>query len=333
MITGNSALVSAWGLWERARYRAEIEKTSVPPPLFVLGIWRSGTTHLHNLLAQDDRFAYCTTYQALYPHTFLSTEHWHAPTLDRVLPATRPMDNMKYGISEPHEDEFALSASGLSFQLSLMAFPRTGAYFRRFLSLRDATPSELAAWKAAYITFLRKLTLKHGRPLVLKSPGHTARIKVLLELFPEAKFVHLHRHPHEVFQSTVHLLQKTQHLSALQRGNPDVDRVIHDYTEVYDAFFQQRQLIPAGNFCEVAFEDLERDPLGLLRQIYEKLRLPEFAHVEPRLRQYVQSLTGYQRNRFPELSADLQARLANDWQRSFQEWGYDQQPHRRAKYP
>src|SRR5688500_2029819 len=44
------------------RYGAAIRKAAVHPPIFVLGLWRSGTTHLHNLLARDERFAFPNTY-------------------------------------------------------------------------------------------------------------------------------------------------------------------------------------------------------------------------------------------------------------------------------
>src|SRR6516162_399987 len=63
---------------ENRLYGAAVHSTKVQPPLFILGIWRSGTTHLHNLLAQDDRFAYPTTYQVFYPRTFLTTEKRNA---------------------------------------------------------------------------------------------------------------------------------------------------------------------------------------------------------------------------------------------------------------
>ena len=64
--------------WENLCYGRKVRNTRVAPPVFILGIWRSGTTHLHNLLAQDDRFAYANTYQVFYPHTFLTTERRNA---------------------------------------------------------------------------------------------------------------------------------------------------------------------------------------------------------------------------------------------------------------
>jgi omega-hydroxy-beta-dihydromenaquinone-9 sulfotransferase len=322
VITLGSLMNSVLRRAEEARYGAQIEATTVPPPLFVLGIWRNGTTYLLNLLSQDDRFAFPTMYEAVYPHTFLTTERSSAPVMQRFVPGTRPMDNMKYGVQEPQEDEFALAASGLSYAVGLWAFPRNADRYRQFLSLYGATSAEQERWLAAWDRFLRKLTLKNGRRLVLKSPPHTCRIKRLLTRFPDAQFIHIHRHPYAVYRSTLHAWQEVMPWWRLQRRDCDPERVIRDYRDVYDAFFDERHLIPKENFCEVAFEDLESDPLRELSRIYDSLRLPDFGCVESRLRGYVQALAGYSRNVLPELPPETRARLAREWSRSFCEWGY-----------
>lgn len=103
-ITANSCLNSGYRFLEWWRYSAAIGETTVAPPLFVLGYWRSGTTHLHNLLAVDDRFAFPNTYQVLFPHTFLSTETKGSAALARFMPTQRIMDNVKAGPLEPQED-------------------------------------------------------------------------------------------------------------------------------------------------------------------------------------------------------------------------------------
>src|SRR5258706_4934382 len=70
-----SAVVNSVFRWyEDRRYGRKWKDLPIAPPLFVLGHWRSGTTHLHYLLALDDRFACPNLYQVFYPHTFLSTE-------------------------------------------------------------------------------------------------------------------------------------------------------------------------------------------------------------------------------------------------------------------
>jgi hypothetical protein len=156
----------------------EISATKLDPPLFILGIWRSGTTHLHNLLAQDDGFAYPNTYQVTPPQTFLTTERFNARLMGFFIPKKRPMDNVRFGVAEPQEDEFALTALIGGFSLS-WAFPRRAAFYGRYLTLRDLSATEVAEWKAALTWFLQKLTYKYGRPLILKSPGHVALVAVL----------------------------------------------------------------------------------------------------------------------------------------------------------
>ena len=91
---------------------------------------------------------------------------------------------------------------------------------------------------------------------------------------------------------------------------------------MYDAFFEERGLIPEGRYCEVGFESLESDPIGTVRGVYEALSLPDFGGVEPDLRAYVDTVSGYRKNRFPELSPALRGRIAVEWRRCFEEWGY-----------
>jgi hypothetical protein len=308
--------------WEDLRHGSAIASIEVPPPLFILGIWRSGTTHLHNLLSKDDRFAFPNTYEVLYPHTFLTTHASGSRVMQWMMPPTRPMDNVASGVDQPQEDEFALVASGLSFMLGLIVFSRSGHVYQRFLTLREAAAEEREIWKTALMQFLRKLAYKYGRPLILKSPAHTGRLEVLLELFPDAKFVHIHRDPYTVFQSTLHTWTKVKEWWGLQDGEVNEQRVLDDYVEIYDAFFAQRGRLSKPNFCEVRFEELERDPIGQMKNIYDSLDLPSFDCVEPRLRAYLASIAGYSRNAFPPLSAEARRQVACRWSRSFVEWGY-----------
>ena len=92
---------------------------------------------------------------------------------------------------------------------------------------------------------MRKLTFKYGRPLVLKSPPHTARIRLLLEMFPEARFVHIHRHPYQVFRSCRHYHDTAVWYSYLQKPDTSLndDRIIRRY----EAFAKdEAELIDCG---------------------------------------------------------------------------------------
>lgn len=316
-----NSLVAAW---ESGRLPTDFDATIVKPPIFILGHFRSGTTHLHNLLALDPQFAFPTLYQTLYPRSFVTTE-WIVPKLGAfLLLRTRPHDNVAIDFGVPSEDELAiLNDSGISPYLSWV-FPRRSDEYDRSLTFRGAPATEIAQWKDSLAHFLKKLTRKYDRPIVLKSPPHTARIRLLLELFPDGRFVHIRRDPYTVFCSTRHMYDSTMKYWLLQTPSPgDVDnRIIAVYRTMYDAYFEERTAIPAGQACEIAYEALERDPIGQVEVVYKELGLDGFSAVRPRLEQYVQSIAGYRKNRHPELSEALRQRLASEWRRSFDEWSY-----------
>ena len=325
LLTATSLFNSAAGLCENIVFRRSADRTRIEPPVFVLGVWRSGTTLLQNLLCVDRRFAYANYYQVLYPNTFLCTERYLRGFVEHCMPNTRFQDNMPVSCSEPAEDEVATCMLARRSMLMSWVFFRNQAYYDRLLTFRNASKSEIAEWQAALLLFVKKLTLKYRRPLVLKSPGHTGRIRLLLELFPSAKFVHIFRNPYDVYQSSDHTLRKIAPLMALQR--PEFSNIQHrnirQYAELCDAFFDERDLIPDGNLHEVRFEDLEKEPLAEMAKLYECLGLPPFDEVREDLAEYVQGLRGYERNRFSDLPDGLKDRIAREWRRSFEEWGYD----------
>jgi hypothetical protein len=320
-LSASNSLVSRIERW---RYGDRIEAARVEAPLFILGHYRSGTTHLHNLLALDPQFAAPTFFQVLNPHTFLITEHWAAPVADRLISRRRYQDEMAQGAGVPGEDEVALcTMTGLSPYMAWY-FPRDGAGYSRNLTFRGVPGEDVARWGRALALFLKKLTLRHGRPLILKSPPHTARIRLLLGLFPDARFVHIHRDPYEVFRSTRHMTRKVQPVFQLQECPPldDDDTILGVYTEMYDAYFEERALIPERQHCEVAFEDLERGPIAVVGSIYQSLGLTGFDGLRPRLEGYVGSIAGYRKNTHPVLDEVTRGRIARAWRRCFEAWGY-----------
>jgi omega-hydroxy-beta-dihydromenaquinone-9 sulfotransferase len=310
---------------EDLRFRRAVMAYQMPPPVFVLGIWRSGTTHLHNLLSRDPRFAAPTLYQVCYPTTFLSSERMGARVLDFFVPRKRPMDNVKMASTEPQEDEWALcSLTGRCAMMHLF-FPRTEGLYDRYLTLRGLPPDELNEWTANLDYFIRKVAYRNpGKPVVLKSPAHTGRIRTLLRMYPDARFVHIHRNPYDVFASCRFTFQKVAEWCALQHPRfPDMDEeLLGQFKEIFDAFFEDVPLIPKGRFHEFPYDALTADPIGTLRRMYGSLGLRDFAEAEPAISQYLATLKDYQKNRFAPLPAELKHRIAATLPRCFDEWGY-----------
>jgi omega-hydroxy-beta-dihydromenaquinone-9 sulfotransferase len=308
---------------EEATYGEEIRDTIVDPPVFVLGVWRSGTTHLQNLFAVDGRFAFPNWYQVAYPHTFLSTEARRSRALGFFIPETRLQDNMKYGLALPAEDEFALCTATAHSPMMSWIFPRRAKYYDRYATLGAVSEAELSEWKAALLWFVKKLACKYRKPVVLKSPFHTGRIRLLLDVFPEARFVHIHRDPYAVYQSSCHTQRAAMKYCTLQRQELDEqERTIHQYKEVVEAFFAEKDLIPEGRFHELRYEDMDRDPVGQMRMAYEALGLPDFGEVEPSVCRYVASIADYQKNSYADLEPATKERIGREWQTAFSAWGY-----------
>jgi omega-hydroxy-beta-dihydromenaquinone-9 sulfotransferase len=323
-ITGQSLQNSVLRRVERWRIGHAARNVEIPPPVFVLGHWRSGTTHLHNLLTVDQRFAYPNNYQTLFPHAFLTMEGPHSRFIEWFLPRRRPMDNIEWTMRSPQEDEFALCITTFKSPYMGWFFPRLRDHYDRYLTLRNVSDREVEEWKAGLIAFLERLTWKLKKPLVLKSPPHTCRIRLLLEIFPQGRFVHIHRDPYAVFPSTRKMLTVNFGMHCLQRprlGDLD-DWILRQYRSMYDVFFDERELIPAGHYHEVCFEDLELDPVGQMQRLYEALGLPEFSQTRGALETYVSSIDGYRKNQFPELPAELRQRISEEWRMCFEEWGY-----------
>jgi len=143
-------------------------------------------------------------------------------------------------------------------------------------------------------------------------------------MFPHARFIHIQRNPYAVFPSSRWTFQVNYELHRVQSAPSDQldEWVLQQYRTMYEVFFEERKLVPEGRLVEVRFEQLEEDPLGQVRHVYTVLGLPDFSLVEPVIRRYVDSVAGYKKNMFPELSLALRNRIADEWRRCFEEWGY-----------
>ena len=324
IVTGVSAGHTLLRLFQDTFYRHAIRRTNIThPPLFVLGHWRTGTTLLHELLILDPRHNYPTTYQCLEPNHILLTEEIFNAALGFLLPSRRPMDNMTAGWDKPQEDEFALCMLGQPSPYQQIAFPQNPPPPPDYLDLESLTPRQRGHWKREFFTFLQTLTYKDPRRLVLKSPPHTARIPILLELFPNAQFVHIIRNPYVVYSSTVNLWKAFHSKHGLQR--PDCawleEYVYSTYLRMFEKFEAGKKRIAPSRFHELKYEDLTRDPIGQMQTLYEKLNLGGFDAVRPKLDEYMNRTREYQTNKY-RLAPEQAAKITERWGEWIRRWGY-----------
>jgi hypothetical protein len=309
---------------QKALLGRRVEHSTIEhPPVFIIGHWRSGTTYLHELLVLDDRFAYPTTYECFAPSHFLISNWLVARYMKFLLPSKRPMDNMAAGWHLPQEDEFALCNLGLGSPYKTMAFPNLPPQDVEYLDLKELSAQERARWKRGMFSFLKHVTYRKPRPIVLKSPPHTARVRTLLELFPDAKFVHIVRDPVNVYMSTVRLWRSLYQVQGLQadNGHDITDYVLSTFERMYRSFEEDRPLLNGNQYYEVRYEDLVSDPVGQIRAMYQQLNLGDFGHVRPRLEAFLEAKKDYQTNRF-EPPEEIRSLVAERWGEFARKYGY-----------
>ncbi len=311
---------------EEKVYGPRYENVEIQPPIFILGHWRSGTTLLHSLLALDKHFAYPNTFQISYPHTCLYREMGMREYMKRIKDASfkRPMDNIEVQFDSPAEDENAIAIMGLKSPILTWTFPKNEAFYARYHTFKDAPKEDFEAWKNALIKFYKKLTWRYKRPLILKSPVHTARVKILLDLFPDAKFIHIYRNPFRVFQSTRFLYHSLIPLASLQK--PPVDQfdsaIIRNYKTIYDAYLEEKKLIPEGRLVEIPFETFVKDKMAGLKKIYDELSIPHFDEIQPKFEDYLNSISGYKKNEHQPIPHNVKEQLKKEWAKFFDAFGY-----------
>lgn len=272
------------------------------PPIFILGHWRSGTTHLYNLLSVDPQFGYVSPLATGMPWDLLGLTRRLRPLLERALPEHRYIDNVAVTPQAPQEDEAAIAnMCPISFYHALYFPRRFREAFMAGVFFDGASDADITRWRAAVTLFLNKVSIDQGgRRLVVKNPTYTARLKMLRAIWPDAQFIHIRRNPYVVFYSMRNFHQKLCAALGLQTDAPrDVDAVVLEtYARMMDALEADAADLPPDRFIDVKFEDLEADPQATLARIYDQLSLPGFKAARPHFDSALADVGDYRKNAY-----------------------------------
>jgi len=277
---------------ELAIYNRKISQhTIIKPPVFILGFYRSGTSYLHEFFTQDDRFGYHSNFQMMFPEIMLSSEKWMSPAFDsifRLFKLEDPVHRVPLSLRFPGEEDGAMTTS-LSPRGAVWGyfFPNKMIdYFDKYVLFENIPATEIEAWKHEYVFLLKKISLaNHNKKLVLKSPPNTARIRLLLSLYPDAKFVFIHRNPYEVYASNKRFWKVTHKIYALGgTSSVDINSIILDtYTKTMNRYLMEKHMVPQGQLIELAYEDFIKSPVTCMKAAYETLQLDDFSYCENKM--------------------------------------------------
>ena len=330
-LVGAGIGLAAIGRWPFSTLERLIMESRLPkrdemePPVFILGHWRSGTTHLYNVMTQSGAWGYVPPVATGLPWDLFGLAKVFNPLLEKALPEHRYIDNIPVTPESPQEDEIAMAnMSDLSFYHGIY-FPQAfGRLVSRGLFFDGCSEAEIKNWSERFIYLMRKLS-KHQtyKPMLIKNPVYTGRLALLREMFPDAKFVHIHRNPYDVFVSMQNFYKKLLAEFALQSyAHVDIDETILSvYDRMMRALEKDAADLPADRYVELRYADLDYDALGAVQTVYRGLDLPGFDLARPRFEAYLASVKSFKKNKFA-YSDIAAAKVENRLGYFLEKWGY-----------
>ena len=247
---------------------------TLPPQIFVIGWPRSGSTFLHRLLAQDPDTRTIPYWESFDPVPPQSGPDQRTARVERLLarlaqiaPAYQAIHPMQ---ADDTEECVALFMNELrTLQLDIQY--RIPGYVRWLLA-QDA--------RTAYGVYFRQLQLiqhhrPHGARFVLKDPTHLVHLETVIELFPDAKLVFIHRDPAVAISSICSLYAHTR---AIMSDAVDARAIGAEVMSGYWPAALERGLVlrdrlPPARYADVRHSDLARDPLAAADALYRALGL------------------------------------------------------------
>jgi len=310
-------------LFNRKAHQHPIEKE----PVFILGHWRSGTTYLHNLIAQDPQMGFLNTLQNAFPEKVLGSEAIFKWFMKTFMPSKRPGDNVQMSPDYPQEEEFALgNLDHVYSYYNFWFFPQDAeVLYEKYIRFEGVSKEVRDKWIDTYRKLIQKTLYYHGGSrLVSKNPPHTGRIRELLEMFPDGKFIHIYRNPVTVFLSTRKFFTGILKGTRLHDMTPEEleETIFRIYERMMNDFLEDVKLIPKDQFYEVKFEEFEKKPFYYLKEIYDTVGLPGFEEAASQFQTYIDSRKSYKKNKH-QIKKELLDRILNRWGFAMKEWNYD----------
>ncbi len=320
-------IIKPFRVLQRLLFDTRINKIDLQTkqPIFIIGHWRSGTTHLHYIFHKDKQFGTLSNYQTFSFTTALLSQRFVKFILSPLMPKERTQDHIKMTVDKPGEEEQPLSVISTRTGIHTWLFNKNKSYFEKYNLFKGINTEEKKGWQEDYTYVLKNIAYaNNNKQLLLKNPHNTSRVKELLELFPKSQFLFIHRNPLDVYISMIHLYGKVIETQFLQyitiRERKEL--ILYYYKETMQKYLKERALIPKENLFEVGFDEFTGNEMAWVEKIYSHLKIDSFETAKPRIQNYLDSVKTYKKNKFRKIDPQMEARIRKEWAFAFEEWGY-----------
>jgi hypothetical protein len=285
-------------------------------PVFILGMWRSGTTLLHELLSASPALLAPTTWQCLHPTVFRLRA---APGVVRSGP--RPMDGVAVTAASPQEDEFALLALGTPSVYRGFLDPRRLPELAQWLDSDAWSVADPPGWFDVWRGFLADVARGQNGRLLLKSPNHTFRLRALRQGFPDASYVWLARDPIELWLSNQKMWRAMCGAYALwDWDEPSLeDFLLAAFRHAVRCLATAVAELPRERLVVLDFERLARAPVEAARAVNTRLDLAAWAEMAEPIAWRARELADHRRQPYDASALPPRVRTALDELRQAQE--------------
>ncbi len=289
---GLMAIITPLRVFQKIRFHRKIKKTKVTEdPIFIIGHYRTGTTYLMTLMAYDKSKGYVSNIEGYATLFYLGFPKFTRWIIESSLPEVRPMDNVIMGAEEPTEEEYCIGTYTPYGYYTGFIFPRNFDLYSRFLTF-EGMPKHHKRWIKKYDYLVKMLTLGHkGKQLFLKNPTLSYRLKDILEMYPNAKFIHTYRNPYKVYSSTVKFFDEVFAIYTLQKWDKEKMKqdILANFQLLYECHERDLHLIPKENIFHVKYEEFIKQPAEMMERIYKELKIDGWEEYKEHMIAYAES--------------------------------------------
>lgn len=284
-------------LLEHWLFSAQIKKHKLSKdPVFILGYYRNGTTHLQNILSFTDEFGTISQYDSIMPECCLLIKRPLVNLFQRIskiLTHKNFYHKTQWDWDLVGEEDVALTSLALEQTCYWgFMFPQTrSTYFEKFGHFESITKEELQEWKDIYSTLILKFSyMNHGKQILLKTPPSLGKIKELHELYPHSKFLYIHRNPAYIIKSVYRLWEINNKINfgpILEKE--EIEKiVVDDYIKSVKRFEKYKSSISNDHLLEIRLEELTENPFPIINQLADFLELRDKQTFLERVKEFLE---------------------------------------------